>query len=713
MSDQIEATETTRPVRANAFFLLSDCHELFQRRLADIVRQSGISAPAVIDAFRRAVGEAHDELTSAEQPRGFEQAAGLTASRITLVDYDHLELEIRIGKIAQRLRENELIDRWRVQLRYMTLLSRPKMAATANPVGLEPICRGLWAICMTSKHTLAQNLDQLERLEQQLQQHLPAVYSELDELLERHDVEPAQAQIVRRASTGKPGAAQGLGGAGGGGSGGSGAGGGPAGCAGFADRASGANATNALSILQQAVLQQRFARAEETDRRPEGTVTVDDSTRQLLDQLIEQLSARERQQASTTANEPATGAMPRAFSAKDVDLPPDQPAAIALDTLSLIFEALFATPELPAAIKAAIGQLQVPLFKVAVADASFFDDCEHPARRLVNRIARAAIGLLPDSGSEHPLCASLAKIAQEARTTLAADDGDLSPALAAIDELIERREQSLIAGAPPLRQLLVEHETRQGLAHSTQDWLFNALGKASHAQIARFLCEHWLQVMQLAFIKGGVAGGDWKECADTADQLLASVRPQQSVEERRRLLALIPSLLKRINAGLDHLIMPSTERTLFLNTCFHLQTAAQRNRPDAQGAQPYTRPAAPPPAAPTASEVAAAPALILEHGGQRVRYLGLPTAVQSAWRSGDSTGKEGDWISFLLPDGERRCGLHCGQVAPTGTVLLCNEQWAHALAIAPALLEPHARIVSASSLFDDAANRALALIKTR
>jgi len=706
MSDQIEATGTTRPVRANAFFLLSDCHELFQHRLADIVRQSGISTPDVIDAFRRAVGEAHDELTSAEQPRGFEQAAGLTASRIALVDYDHLELEIRIGKIAQRLRENELIDRWRVQLRYMTLLNRPKMAATANPVGLEPICRGLWAICMTSKHTLAQNLDQLERLEQQLQQHLPAVYSELDELLERHDIEPAQAQIVRRASSGKPGAAQGLGGAGGGGSGGSGSGGGgpgggPAGGAGFADRASGANATNALSILQQAVLQQRFARAEETDRRPEGPVTVADSTRQLLDLLIEQLSERERQQASATANEPSPGAMPCAFSAKDFDLPLDQPAAIALDTLSLIFEALFATPELPAAIKAAIGQLQVQLFKVAVADTSFFDDCEHPARRLVNRIARAAIGLLPDSGSEHPLCASLAKIAQEARATLAADDGDLSPALAAIDELIERREQSLMAGAPPLRQLLVEHETRQGLAHSTQDWLFNALGKTSHAQIARFLCEHWLQVMQLAFIKGGLAGGDWKECADTADQLLASVRPQQSAEERRRLLALIPSLLKRINAGLDHLIMPSTERTLFLNTCFHLQTAAQRNRPDTQGAQPYTRPAAPP------------PALILEHGGQRVRYLGLPTAVQSAWRSGDSTGKEGDWISFLLPDGERRCGLLCGQVAPTGTVLLCNEQWAHAFAIAPALLEPHVRIVSASSLFDDAADRALALIKPR
>ena len=706
--------KTTRAIPANAFFVLGDCRELFQRRLEDIVRQAGISAPAVIDAFRRAVGESHDQLSSSEQSEGFEQTAGLTASRITLVDHEHLELEIRIGEIAHRLRENELIDRWRVQLRYMTLLGRSKMTAAGNPVGLEPICRGLWAICKNSNHSLEQNFDQLERLEQHFQAQLPALYSELYDLLERHNVEPAQAQIVQRAAGGKPGPGPGMGGpglGGPGGGGGVGLGAGGAGSGGVVFGGSGI-AANALSILQQAVRQQ-FSRAESTDHRPDGPAPVDDSAQLKLDQLIERLNAIERQQAGAAATGPSTGAKPHAISAKHVDLPLDPSSAIALDTLSLIFETIFAAPDLPDAIKAAIGQLQVPLLKVAIVDASFFADREHPARRLINRIARAAVGLLPGTEGQHPLCARLAKIAQAARTALEAGDGDLSPALAAIDALIERREQSLQTDAAPLRQLLAEHEAREGLAYSTQDWLFKALGKTSHAQIARFLAEHWLQVMQMAFINGGLAGTDWKECAATADELLASVRPQQSADERKQLLSLIPSLLKRINAGLDRLNIASTERTLFLNTCFNLQTAALRNRPEAQSAQPYSRPATPPPAAPTASAVAAAAPLILERDGQRVRYLGLPTAVQSEWRSGNSAWKEGDWISFLLPDGERQCGRHCGSLAPTGTVLLCNEQWAHALAVAPTLLEAHARLAGTSSLFDDAADRALARIKPR
>ncbi|HRC61175.1 MAG TPA: DUF1631 family protein, partial [Candidatus Propionivibrio aalborgensis] len=175
---------------------MRDCRELFQRRLAEIARQSGISSPSVIDAFSREIGDAHDELASSDQQDGFEQTNGLTASRITLVGNDDLELDIRIGEIANRLKGNERIGHWRVQLRYMTLLQRPKMTAENNPVGLEPISRGLWAICRESGNKLDQNLDQLDRLEAKLLALLPDVYVELNGVLERHRVEPAQVKIV-------------------------------------------------------------------------------------------------------------------------------------------------------------------------------------------------------------------------------------------------------------------------------------------------------------------------------------------------------------------------------------------------------------------------------------------------------------------------------------------------------------------------------------
>ena len=95
-----------------------------------------------------------------------------------------------------------------------------------------------------------------------------------------------------------------------------------------------------------------------------------------------------------------------------------------------------------------------------------------------------------------------------------------------------------------------------------------------------------------------------------------------------------------------------------------------------------------------------------------MQYLGQPTAAQSPWRTGGSAWKDGDWISFRLPDGEHLCGRYCWQGSPSGTILLFNPGWGYAVALASALLEQQlrdgrARIVSESSLFDDAAERAL------
>ena len=127
MPDSTGAATPPAPPREEAFFILRDCRELFQRGLAGIARQAGLNAPAVIDAFVREIATAHDELAASSRADGFGQTDGLTASRISLVGNDDLEVEIRIGDIITRLKGNERIDRWRVQLRYMTLLDRPKM----------------------------------------------------------------------------------------------------------------------------------------------------------------------------------------------------------------------------------------------------------------------------------------------------------------------------------------------------------------------------------------------------------------------------------------------------------------------------------------------------------------------------------------------------------------------------------------------------------
>ena len=714
MPDPTANSAATQQASGDAFFILKDCRELFQRRLVEIARQSGLTSPPVIEAFSREVGEAHDELAASAQQDGFEQTAGLTASRISLVGHDDLELEIRIGEIAHRLRGDERINHWRVQLRYMTLLNRPKMARESNPLGLDPIARGLWAICRAGDGLLDRKLDRLERLEEMLSLKLPDVYLELNTLLESHHVEPAHVRAIQRGSGGVPEPGAGSSASGTGGSG---------------HSSGGQGGSNALSALQDSLRQQfggddllpaGFA-ASNPAGGGGGNFTINASTLVMLTHLMERLSVLEQQQlsnlSSASPGNDAGQAPLRALKSKDLDLPLGKPAAIALDTLSLIFDGIFAAPDLPDVVKAAIGRLQIPLLKLAILDETFFGNTQHPGRQLVNRMARAAIGLGPDTRREHPVCVRLGQLANAVRMTLEKNDGNLSPHLDELESLIATRDQATQAGAKPYIELVLAYEAGEVSRVNAQSWLDKALSKTTDAPIARFLSDYWLRVMQAAWRDGGSEGPRWKESVTAIDELLWSVQPKLIPEDRKQLLALIPSLIKRLNVGLDTLSVSAEERKPFLDACFDLQTAAFRGRPDAPDAAQNAEPA-PTSLDPGSLHNAVTPHTVhlLEEQGKLVQYLGQPSATPSPWRTGGSAWKEGDWISFRLPDGEHLCGRHCMKATPSGTVLLYNAEWGYAVALAPIFLEQQlrnsqARIASDQSLFDDAAERALGQIK--
>src|SRR5690606_25480306 len=63
-----------------------------------------------------------------------------------------------------------------------------------------------------------------------------------------------------------------------------------------------------------------------------------------------------------------------------------------INLVAMLFEFILDDRQLPAAMKALIARLQIPMLKVAVLDKTFFSKRGHPARRLLNELATAAIG---------------------------------------------------------------------------------------------------------------------------------------------------------------------------------------------------------------------------------------------------------------------------------------------------------------------------------
>lgn len=743
----------------DAFFVLRDSRELLERRIAELATRAGIGSKPVVDGFARAVGEAHDELASAKQRDGFESTEGLTASRITLMCDADLELDIRIKDVCKRVADRCNSAMWRVQLRYMTLLNRPGMLPENNPVGPEALSAGMWSFCQASDAVLERKMELLGRLEEIFLSDLSEVYDELNELLSGRNVEAAHAQITQSPNARVPSSAA-TGGGHGGASGDGGIG-------------------NAFAALQQALSAQfGGAPALPVSGSVSGTVggsassatgaatgagtNVALSAATLL--MLNQLSARLDQlqagsmwvtggigaggaatvggglpaggvvgdatgsgapsDTAAVSGMPASGA-PRAIRAADLDLPLGNPEGIALETLGYIFEAMFETWDLPDTVKTAIGRLQIPMLKLSLYDQSLFSDEQHPARRLINAMGRAAAGLPRDVARAHHVSMRLWQIAGNVQETLQGDPAVLDAPLAEVEALIAERNAEAAAQAAPFIDYIASIEAREKDAEGVERWLEEIGKHPSAREIHDFLGRYWVRVMAAAIAEGGEQGSAWGEARQTAEELVWSVQPKVDAEDRKRLATLVATLIRRVNAGLDRIGVSGEERQPFLDVCFNLQTGSLRGAPppmvtaateagsDADAAEGL----------PGQKEDATATARI-PVGGGILLALGRLDGKKNAYRTSAQDVQTGQWLQVTLAGNEVRTGMVAWIARERGTVLLCNPEWKAnddapdaplAIAMSAAALDQRRRqgglsVISARAIFDEAASRALAQI---
>jgi hypothetical protein len=125
--------------------------------------------------FEYAERGSYDEITLRRARAGFEQAHGLTASKLKLVNDEQLQLSIRLGELSRRLFESCEVSVWRVYLRLINLLDCPDLAGADTPVGPEGICCGLGEMCAVLPGALPDKLNLLRAVEEMAQRRIGAL----------------------------------------------------------------------------------------------------------------------------------------------------------------------------------------------------------------------------------------------------------------------------------------------------------------------------------------------------------------------------------------------------------------------------------------------------------------------------------------------------------------------------------------------------------
>ncbi|WP_449441248.1 DUF1631 domain-containing protein [Pseudomonas migulae] len=224
-----------------------------------------------------------------------------------------------------------------------------------------------------------------------------------------------------------------------------------------------------------------------------------------------------------------------------------------INLIAMLFECILDDRNLPDSLKALISRLQIPMLKVAVLDKSFFSRSSHPARRLLNEIAAAAMGWGEcDDYQRDSLYLRIEQVVQRLLNDFVDDPAIFSELLADFlaftsderrrSELLEQRTRDAEEGRAKTEM------ARQRVERALNQVL---MGKVLPQRVVAFVQEAWSQVLLLTCLKHGDQSAEWQADVQTMEQLVWSVQRHDEPDASLRLLALVPGLLKSLRDGLN------------------------------------------------------------------------------------------------------------------------------------------------------------------
>lgn len=254
-----------------------------------------------------------------------------------------------------------------------------------------------------------------------------------------------------------------------------------------------------------------------------------------------------------------------------------------IDVILMLFDHVLEDPNLPDAMRALIARLQIPVLKTAIADPTFVDDKDHPARRLVDDLAAACVGWRDEGDrSENTLYGQVKRVVERIVHEYRDDIGlfvelheqfmQYMEDRARRKQLVEQRLAEVVSG-----------EERLEVAQLKVDEVFSTFGMDSLPEAAQGILQGpWKKLMTILWLREGEAGDNWNKAVKIAEMLGKYLCGSASGYSREELLASIPEILAGLKKGFAYISLDQKKSTVMLNrlqTCFIQALRPQAHRP--------------------------------------------------------------------------------------------------------------------------------------
>lgn len=453
---------------------------------------------------------------------------------LALVQNDELEESVALDAMVAKVMSRDSTGVSHLTTRLNALVSK-KLDDKSNPLGPAALCAAFLEACSSLGVEIKVKLIILKLFEKYVLADLDQLYAEANQSLVAAGVLPELRSAPARRNPGRSGAAAR----------------GPAEPAGAsAGEQAGDGVQEVFVALQELLGQVRGSAMPRRETPADASPITSHDLMRLLShmqqhaplQVSDDFDLREQlEQLLSRAS--AKSGKARVVGEVDEDV---------INLVSMLFEFILDDRTLPDSLKALIARLQIPMLKVAVLDKTFFSRGSHPARRLLNEIASAALGWgEQDETQRGSLYQKIEQMVQRLLNDFVDDPLIFSELLADFlaftgnerrrSELLEQRTRDAEEGS-----------ARAELARRQVELALNErlLGKRLPEVVVRVLQEAWSKVLMLTCLKHGVDSPEWQMALATMDDLVWSAQPHEDPQARQRLLELVPGLLKALREGM-------------------------------------------------------------------------------------------------------------------------------------------------------------------
>jgi hypothetical protein len=233
-----------------------------------------------------------------------------------------------------------------------------------------------------------------------------------------------------------------------------------------------------------------------------------------------------------------------------------------IDLLSRIFETVFVDENIPQETRELIQFLQVPVLKAALLDKNFFFQEAHPARRMIDLMSR--MGWEQRRGADDPLFQAMQRGVDRIGRDFGQEVGVFADAVAELEASIEAEESVAAAEISAPIAAALKQEKVTAATKSAKNAVALRVGSGDLvAVVETFLEQKWTSVLTIAYSVEPDKPGAVGSATRTMDDLIWSVKPKITQEQRKQLIAKLPGLLATLNKWLDIIKWQDAERLQF------------------------------------------------------------------------------------------------------------------------------------------------------